>query len=447
MRKPPPVAILAIGLVVFAIYGFPGLMTIDSFDQLEEARAGFYTDGHPPAMAALWRPIDALIAGPFGMLLVQGASFLIGAWLILRRVMSERRAAVVASMLLVSPPVSATMIVVWKDCLMAGFLLLGVGLMLDERRKVRIGGLVALCLATAVRYNAPAATLPLVVLLFVWDAALSWVRRYAIALGAWVAITVVAFGCNKALTDRSVNYWYSSAAVADIVGTLSHAKGTIPDHEMKKLLEGCPLTVTENIHATMRARYQPWNFLHLVAPGEWQMFDLPLDRNPPPAAKVAMTRAWKRVVTENVGAYLRHRWSTYREVLGITKHVPWGAAIRHHDQHGDRLIKLGVGTRASSLQKWLHAKVVWMTFKTRILRPYLYLLLALALLPMCRRGNRDALALLVSGLVMEASLFPTALTPDLRYSHWAMVCALLAAVILFARRRGGAGAVVEKPPS
>jgi hypothetical protein len=45
VKKLSAPGLLAIGLVVFTIYGFPGLMTIDSFDQLAEARKNYYTDG------------------------------------------------------------------------------------------------------------------------------------------------------------------------------------------------------------------------------------------------------------------------------------------------------------------------------------------------------------------------------------------------------------------
>jgi hypothetical protein len=438
VRKLWSAAILACGLAGFAYYSFPGLMTIDSCDQLVEARAGVYSDAHPPAMAALWRWVDMLHRGPLGMLLLQGAAFLVGVFLILRRVMRPPLAAAVAALVLVSPPVLPTMAVVWKDCLMAGFLLLGVGLVLDERRSWRIAGLVAITFATAVRYNAPAATLPLVVLLFVIAAPGggrgATLRRYGIAAGAWVAATVVAFGCNRALTDRSLDYWTSSAGVGDIVGTLSHVDRTIPDDEMRALLDGVPLTVTENIHARMRTLYRPWNFYHLVTPGPAQVFALPLDGTAPPAHRRAVAAAWRRVVTRYPGAYLAHRWATFAEVLGLTRRVPLGAAIPHADQPVWYLRKLGLDPgHADGVRASLYGASTWLTFKTRILRPWLYVLLSLLLLPMCR-GSRDAFALLVSGVLMEASLFPTAQTSDLRYSHWTMVCAILAAILLFARR-------------
>ncbi|KAB2882119.1 MAG: hypothetical protein F9K40_23650 [Kofleriaceae bacterium] len=184
----------------------------------------------------------------------------------------------------------------------------------------------------------------------------------------------------------------------------------------------------------MRTLYRPWNFYHLVAPGPSRVFDLPLDGTSPPAHRRAMRDAWQRVIVRYPGAYLEHRWRVFAEVLGVTRRVPFGAAIRHGDQPVAHMRQLGLDPADSwGAQRTLHRKIVWLTFKTRILRPYLYVVLALLLLPLCR-GGRDAFALLVSGLVMQASLFPTAQTPDLRYSHWLMVCAVLAAIVLFARR-------------
>ena len=59
-----------------------------------------------------------------------------------------------------------------------------------------------------------------IVLLFEWRAGQRWLARYAIALGAWLAVTVVALGINALLTDRKMHFWHSSLALADIVGTL-----------------------------------------------------------------------------------------------------------------------------------------------------------------------------------------------------------------------------------
>ena len=46
--------ILGVGWVLFVLYAYPGVMTMDSFDQLREGREWFFTDAHPPIMAVIW---------------------------------------------------------------------------------------------------------------------------------------------------------------------------------------------------------------------------------------------------------------------------------------------------------------------------------------------------------------------------------------------------------
>src|SRR5262249_45490311 len=162
------------------------------------------TDGHPPVIAALWRQIDHVIAGPFGMLLLQSGCLLFGLYAIFKKAFAPRGAAWAAGAVFVFPPVMLPMAVIWKDCLMACGRALGIGGLLDERRWVRVLALVPLCFATAVRYNAFGATFPAIMLLFAWRPDTHWLRRYAIAFAAWLAITVAAFAVNTALTDHKM---------------------------------------------------------------------------------------------------------------------------------------------------------------------------------------------------------------------------------------------------
>ena len=69
-------------------------------------------------------------------------------------------------------------------------------------------------------------------------------------------------------------------------------------------------------------------------------------------------------------------------------------------------------------------------------RPYLYALLALALLLLCAR-ERLGIALLASGLLYELGYFPVAGTPDVRYSHWMITCTVIALIMVFVRRLRG----------
>ena len=49
-------------------------------------------------------------------------------------------------------------------------------------------------------------------------------------------------------------------------------------------------------------------------------------------------------------------------------------------------------------------------------------------------GGFGILALLLSGILMELSLLPIAITPDYRYSHWLVICACTSLAMLVARR-------------
>src|SRR5690348_17513845 len=76
-------------------------------------------------MAALWGIIDRIIPGTVPMLVIQGTAFELGIYLLLKRALAPRKAALWTVALLLFPPVLAPMVVIWKDCLMAGSLVLG----------------------------------------------------------------------------------------------------------------------------------------------------------------------------------------------------------------------------------------------------------------------------------------------------------------------------------
>jgi hypothetical protein len=66
-------------------------------------------------------------------------------------------------------------------------------------------------------------------------------------------------------------------------------------------------------------------------------------------------------------------------------------------------------------------------------RPYVYALIALALLVLCAR-DRLTIGLYTSGLLYQLSFMPVNAEPDYRYSHWMITSVCIATVILFVRR-------------
>jgi len=420
-----PRRVLWAGWLLFVIYCYPGYMSTDSVVQLLQARGAEIQDWHPPVMAILWRWLDRIVAGPFPMLIVQSSCFLLGLAALLRRVMAPRAAAIVAALVLVFPPVLTPMAVIWKDSQMAGFLLAGTALLLSERRRYQLAGCGLLFLATAQRYNAPAATLPLVVLLFVWKPELSRWRRYAAAAGVWIAITALAFGANRALTERKMYAWHGSVALLDIVGMVRYAP-QLPDDEVRERLAGVTIVPEDDLWRSIRKRYDPRAWFWLVN-GEGHVLEAPHTED----QRAAVAAAWKNLLFAFPTSYLRHRWEVFRALVGLDADkvsAEWDGFTENPAQEAP----IGHKATHSKLQAaWL--SVIPKIDDGMLFRPWVYLLLGLLLLPLCR-GQRLAFALLTSGVLNELSLFVAAPSADYRYSHWMIACTTIGLVVLFATR-------------
>ncbi|MBC7978790.1 MAG: hypothetical protein H7138_27715, partial [Myxococcales bacterium] len=126
VRRPTPFAILACAWLAMVLYANPGYLSYDSVHVLAEARVGHYLD----LAALIWRVVDHVVPGPFGMLLLQVTGVLCGAYRVLRSCLSPRRAAVCAGLVLWWPAISGTLGVIWTESHAAAWLLLGTGWLL-----------------------------------------------------------------------------------------------------------------------------------------------------------------------------------------------------------------------------------------------------------------------------------------------------------------------------
>ena len=444
LRGLPPFAILAIGWFAFFVHAYPGRMTRDSWDQLRQARSGFYLDDHPPLMQLLVSITDRLVAGPIGVVMLQSIVFLAGTYLLLRRAMSERIAAVVSLALLAFPPTLVIMVVMWKDPMMAGLLMLATACLVSPAKRVRLAGLFLIFLGGGVRLNGLAATFALVVLLFEWiePQGTKWkqrFKRYGLALAVWVAVTAASFGANALLTDKETHFAHTML-VDDIVGTLNFVDGERPDTELRDTLAGLKLRIDTNIHAGLRKAYRSDTVLWLVL-GPNRIFDMPLADEEPPSAELRarLVAAWKAVVLSNIDAYMKYRADRFRVVIGLQRdgETVWDdhLIVTHDYQDKAQIWTWGVSTTTSKLQRCIDDALDWFSH-TWLFRPYIYLILTVLLLAFALR-NQLALALLLSGLGMELSLFFLAHSPDYRYSQWTICTTVLAAILLFADRLRG----------
>jgi hypothetical protein len=94
---------------------------------------------------------------------------------------------------------------------------------------------------------------------------------------------------------------------------------------------------------------------------------------------------------------------------------------------------MGLSTKASPTQRWLTNGAHWTVKWLPMYRPWMYVVLALALLWFARR-HRDLFVLLLSGLTIESTYVILAPSADYRYSHWLVICVVLSVITLVARR-------------
>jgi ABC-type multidrug transport system fused ATPase/permease subunit len=430
LRRATPRQILVAGWLAFMVYAYPGYMSFDSVFQLNEARTDHFSDQHPPAMAELWRLVDGVITGPIGMLVIQSTCFLAGVFLLFRHRMQPRTAAIAAVAVFLFPPISRVMAVIWKDAQMTAFLILGTALILEDRRRRKVAGLVLLAAGTAMRHNALVMTFPIVVMLFSWNAAHRFWKRYALAFAAWCAVTGAAQLVTRALTDEPRHVWATSFALCDITSTLRYVEPTIPDDELRTMLAGTRILPKHDLHAFVRER-QLVDWVNPLWDTAYAFFAVPATE----AERAAMTKAWRNFVPSHLGAYLTYRWEVFKRVLELP---PIELASPVYDWFSDvqdiygSADKIGHDAAPGQLQNLMRAAMdaVGATWLFYIM---LYVALTLLLLLFSLR-DREVLALIVSGIFSEVVLFVIAPTTDWRYSFWMVLAAVLALVMLVARR-------------
>ena len=426
LRALSPRATLMLGFALFLVYAFPGYMSTDSVAQLLEARTGHFSDAHPPFMSAEWWVLDRIVSGPILMLLLQGALFLGGLYVLFQHVLSPRKAAWTAIGVLLFPPVLTTMAVIWKDSQMTAYLVAGIAAVIQPRLRVRLAGLGLLVAACALRHNALAAVVPLVATLFEWRPGLLWWKRLAI-MGAAAVLTVGAtFAVSRVLTAEHVKL---TPAISDVVGVIAFADER-SDDDLRYALRGTRLVVKERIQSQARylcARHGAWR----LTQGDERMFDLPQNEQ----EWSAMYRAWKELVLGDPGAYLAYHWDGFARIIGLhgepVRAPVWNLFLESPKQ----MPAIDHIATYSEVQAVLGFRsFYWLADETPLFRPYVYALIALALLVLCCR-DRVTFALYTSGLLYELSFFPVGADPDYRYSHWMVTSAVIATVILFVQRK------------
>jgi hypothetical protein len=395
----------------------------DTVAQYHQVLSNEVDDWHPPVMVRLWQLLRPLGDEAAPIFVVQTALYALGFGLIVAALARSGRwkTSIAAAALGLSPLLLGWQMVVLKDAQMLGALVAVVGIIAhyrlqDRNVPVLAGAIIVLliCYATLVRANAVFVTAPLVVLLLRRPAS-----TVALTFAPIAAVLIV-----LAITPL-INHRLLGAAPSDI------AKSQ-PIFDLAAIAVASPgsSSVFTNIE---RARIER---LHCVKAFFWDPLGDPTacgltTSRLKGASQSDLYRDLARAVVAHPLAYASHRiqhWNSTERWL-VEPGLP-DAAPPIEAEPND----LGLQTPPSAVAaRWQDVAAI--EAASPLGWPIVWTAVGLCLLPIAWRKRAEpaggiALALLVSGLSLEASFLVVSIASDLRYHLWPMLSAPLALILL-----------------
>lgn len=391
----------------------PGFMSVDSADQLMQARSGVLSDWHAPVMSVLWMGLERVVAGPFGMLVLQTAAFWSGLALLVARIAAPLASKVAFLVLFaLAPPVVSIAGAVWKDVLMVSLLVLACGL-----AGHRLAFWPVALLATLSRYNAVTAVVGVMLLHFASDG--PTLRRILHALVATAALFALSLAINAALVDQRMHPM-QMFALDDLIAITASSKeipNVDPCHQRRKGL-------------TQLTPHDEPKVVAAVA--SWRRFRFCSDDT----ASKALVGEWLRNLLAHPLPYALHRAKMASRLLGIEL-MPGNFVMARSTYAGSKAVTLEPPAPATPWQDWFGTRM-WELRDYGVFRPWIYGLLGVgACAAAAVRGRWWPCFIALSGLTCELGLFLVAPSADYRYSYWMIVSALIATAWLVAERAGG----------
>lgn len=422
-RPPTVAAILAasLGCALTVMVFYPGVMSPDSLDQYRQAVTGLISDeSSPPIMSFVWRQVDRLVPGPFGMMLVHAIVFWTALGLIARACTRTPFGAVLAVLGIgLFPPVFALLGILWKDVGFGASLLLFIGLVLTGRRRrsawLLASALVPLFYACSVRLNAAPAILPLA-----WwlcrsaPAAMEPTRplRFPLAGAILLSLLMLTLGV---LTNRVIvtvpaerpGTALQGSMLFDLAG-ISVRSGEL---QLPEYLRRPEITL-----AALRQWYDPG----VGDNGIIHRYDFFLAGTP--EQRRQLRRAWWAAIAQHPAAYLRHRLDVMLTAFQITGvYDPYHRRIDPND--------LGLTFPRRPLYEITLRGLDMLT--PFLLRGWVFFTIATAVAWIAYSPLHDgAMAVALSGLLYTLPYSVISGGSDFRYVWWLVIAALVSGLQL-----------------
>jgi hypothetical protein len=395
----------------------------DTVAQYRQVLSNEVDDWHPPVMVRLWQLLRPLAPQAAPMFALQAALYMLGFGLLVAALARKARwkSAIAAAALGLSPLLLGWQMVVLKDAQMLGALVAAVGIAAHYRLQDRnipfvAAATMALLIgyATLVRANAVFVTAPLAVLLLPRPASIA-VRGLAVVT-AVVAVLAATPLINHRLLDSAPSEVANSQPVFDLAAI------AVSSPASPSIFTGAERSRIERLHCVKAFFWDPLGDPTACSVATGRLMAAP---------EIDLYRALAAGVAAHPFAYARHRlqhWNSTERWL-VEAGLP-DAAPPIEAEPND----LGLETPSSALAAgWQDVAAV--EAASPLGWPVVWTVVALCLVPIAWRrraesGGGLALALVVSGLSLEASFFIVSIASDLRYHLWPMLAAPLALILL-----------------
>lgn len=414
-----------LGAVISLLLFHPGGMTNDTVVQYAQVKGIIPLDSwHPLVFVRAWSIMDVLLDGPVAMLVFHQAIFWLGLWLLVKNLFRSTVLQVLVLLILGFFPVIQTLMgTVWKDASLLSSGILGLGLLLQAKRKqspwLYIPALLAFAYMSAVRHNGLLAALPMLWLMANSGSLLKTSIRTA---GLTVIVLGLAFGMNHSSTVKKYPHLINQVLVWDLWGmSLELGQSLIPDAAF--------VNPYLNNLDHLKAHYNPYTNNSIIFEDEAGL-DKRIFINDQVSDEIQT--AFVQGVKANLGIYAGRRIKFFRRFLGFDQWKPYMAysfeavdpaslgldKVTYHKMNESRLLTAYL----KGLNYFIH-------FKGFNAIPYL-LVLIIVLIVSLLRNNMFLLVLVISGFLYWLPHLVIAPSNDFRYHIWLVFVALLGALYL-----------------
>ncbi len=439
-----PLAIVVLAVTLFAVNlacWFPGHGTPDSDYQYQQAISHHYTDWHPPVMAWVWSCIRFFGEGTWPIFTLQIGLYWLGFSLValaLRRA-GRWRSAWAALLIASLPPLIMLDIVVMKDIVLAGALLVMFGLVFRYRGTDRpvpatviVPALILLAFGALLRVNAVFAVPPLLAYLVYPRLTARPVRLVILSLIVSVVLVPVSSLVNRDLFRASPTYPIRSLQIFDLAGIAHFGRDAsvfgVADKISQEQVDTCYTPVFWDTLGPARrceaffyqiALHAP--SLHLAAEDAYLIDPGPNNDR--------LLRLWKQAIADHPFAYALHRLAHLNSEMDFIEPAHHADVIvQHAYTSGDPVVS----------PSWSPAKKGFDLVRNNVFTAPVFLIVAgaelwLVLLSsplvFTPRRRLAGVTLTSSGLLYAFAYLVIGVATDPRYEFWSFISVLVAFLV------------------